>query len=73
MRLYKNIDTLLKAIERKETQLNNEQTKTTNQFSKLGFGHSMRCTKINISFSKEDKLKDDLKSLYIQLNDLNNS
>jgi hypothetical protein len=65
-RVYKNIISLEKAIIKKEEALRVERNKKTSQFGNIGFGHSMRCTKINISFSREDKLRDDLRDLYIQ-------
>lgn len=66
MRKYRNIESINKAIEKKENSLKRERDRTTSSFSRIGFGHSMRCTKINISFSKEDKLKSDLRELYMQ-------
>ena len=66
-RIYKNIEKLKAAIESKEEKIKIESRRSTEKLSRIGFGHSMRCTRINVSFSKEDKLKSDLKELYIQL------
>ena len=70
MRKYKNINSLETAILKKEEKLREEINNSTKKFANIGFGHSMRCTKINISFSKEDKLKSDLQEMYILLDEL---
>ena len=69
-RQYKNIESLEKAIRKKEESLKKASDESTRKLSNIGFGHSMRCTKINISFSKEDKLREDLKELNLQLETL---
>ena len=53
-----------------ETELREERNNSTKKFANIGFGHSMRCTKINISFTKEDKIKSDLQEMYILLDEL---
>lgn len=70
MRKYKNIESLQKAIDKKEELLIKAKKESTNKFNNIGFGHSMRCTRINISFSKEDKLRDDLREMYILLDEM---
>ena len=70
MRKYKNINSLETAILKKEEKLREEINNSTKKFANIGFGHSMRCTKITISFSKEDKLKSDLQEMYILLDEL---
>ena len=70
MRKYKNINSLETAILKQEEKLREERNNSTKKFANIGFGHSMRCTKINISFSKEDKLKSDLQEMYILLDEL---
>jgi len=72
-RQYKNIDSLKRVIKKKEENLKKEEKESIRKFSNIGFGHSMRCTKINISFSKEDKLKEELRELNIQLEILNSN
>ncbi len=54
----------------KRNQLYKERKLSTEKFSRIGFGHGMRCAKINISFTKEDKLKNDLEELECQLYEL---
>ena len=70
MRKYKNINSLETAILKKEEKLREERNNSTKKFANIRFGHSMRRTKINISFSKEDKLKSDLQEMYILLDEL---
>ena len=70
MRKYKNIDSLEKAILKKEEAFEKVKQESTRKFNNIGFGHSMRCTKINISFSKEDKLRDDLREMYLLLDEM---
>lgn len=70
MRKYKNIDSLQRAIDRKEEALKKTKDESTRKFGNIGFGHSMRCSRINLSFSKEDKLRDDLKEMYSLLYEL---
>lgn len=73
MRNYKNIDSLKKAIEKKEQSYEKAKEESTKKFRNIGFGHSMRCSKINISFTKEDKLKADLREMYGLLYKMENS
>ena len=70
MRNYKNIDSLKKAILKKEDALLKAKQESSRKLNNIGFGHSMRCTKINVSFTKEDKLSDDLKQMYILLEEM---
>ena len=70
MRNYKNVDSLQKAILKKEEAFEKAKQESTRKFNNIGFGHSMRCTKINISFSKEDKLRDDLREMYLLLDEM---
>lgn len=73
MRNYKNIGSLKKAIEKKEQSYEKAKEESTKKFRSIGFGHSMRCSKINISFTKEDKLKADLREMYGLLYEMENS
>lgn len=70
MRKYKNIDSLQRAIDKKEEALKKARDESTRKFGNIGFGHSMRCSKINLSFSKEDKIRDDLREMYSLLEEL---
>jgi len=71
-RAYKNIDSLKRAIERKEAQLEKEHIKNVNAFANIGFGTNMRGYKrvSSLSYTKEDRLKEQLEVLQMQLKKL---
>jgi len=71
-RVYKNIDSLKIAIERKEAQLEKEHIKNVNAFANIGFGTNMRGYKklSSLSYAKEDSLKEQLSDLEMQLQKL---
>ena len=73
MRTYTNILSLLKAIEKKEESLAKASNDSIRQVSNMGFGTGMRYSKMpTCGFAKEDRLKAELKELYIQEEELKN-
>lgn len=71
MRTYTNIKSLEKAIEKKEIAYDKAREDSTRQFGNIGWGSGMRLSKMpSCGFSKEDRLRDDLRELNIQLDDL---
>lgn len=73
MREYKNIESLQKAITKKEEAYKKARNESTRKFANIGFGSNMRGYKnvSQLSFSKEDKLRDDLRELHCQLEAFN--
>jgi hypothetical protein len=72
MRVYKNLDTLKKAIAKKEVTLKEEQDRTTQSFINLGWGAGMRRSKLGCSYTKEDKLREQLREMYLREEELEN-
>lgn len=71
-RVYKDIKKLKEAIAKKEESYKKAYEESTRKFANIGFGSNMRGYKkvSSLSYRKEDKLRDDLKELYQQLENL---
>lgn len=71
-RIYKNIEKLKEVIAKKEESYKKACDESTRKFANIGFGSNMRGYKkvSSLSYRKEDKLRDDLKELYQQLENL---
>lgn len=69
MRIYKNKDALLRAIEKKEEIINRLNIDSVTKFKNLGWGYANRGYKrlMNNSYSIQRKHEDDLENLKKQL------
>jgi hypothetical protein len=61
---------LLNRKERLEASYAKASSESTRKFSNLGWGHGMRCSKINISFTKEDRIKEKLREVEYEIESL---
>ena len=69
-RQYKTLESLKKAIERKETQYEKAKADSLRQCNNVGFGTGMRYSKLpSCGFNKENRIRDELRELYCQLDD----
>lgn len=70
-RQYKSLESLNKAIERKEAQYEKAKADGLRQWNNVGFGTGMRYSKLpSCGFNKEKRIRDELRELYCQLDDL---
>lgn len=70
-RQYKSLESLTKAIERKEAQYEKAKADSLRQCNNVGFGAGMRYSKLpSCGFTKENRIRDELKELYCQLDEL---